>query len=421
MSTIRCGLDFGTSNSAIAVYRGNKVEVVPLSPDGATTIKTVMYFDGKASAPEIGDSAIRRYVESGMRGRFIQSIKSMLPDPSFEGSVIYGRPISIEDFIAFILRFLKEKADAYVGENIGTVVLGRPAKFSPHPDEDQVAQSRLYEVAKRVGFTDIHFQPEPVAAALTYAKSHYREQLVLVADLGGGTSDFTVMRLWARQSRTHPISYDLLATNGIEVGGNLLDTRLMLNHIVRYFGSRIKWKHFGQDCEMPPHMMAQISDWRRISFLKNAYDREFIKRLGVLSDDREAAQRLLALIEENLAYSLFQSIENAKCQLSSKQSASVRYHRSIIDIEERVTRHQFNNDIDGERKKLQDCVAVTLAEAGVRASDIEAVFMTGGTSFVPRFRSLMKDMCPQAKLRTGDAFTSVVYGLALTDPLLFRK
>ncbi|MFA6553726.1 MAG: Hsp70 family protein [Patescibacteria group bacterium] len=416
MSKVRYGLDFGTSNSAIAVYRGDKVEVVPLSAGGAKTIKSVMYFDGNKPYPEVGQTAIAKYVENGMTGRFIQSIKSMLPDPLFDGSVIFGRPISIEEFVTFILRHLKEAADAYTGENVGTVVLGRPARFSPVPEEDRLAQERLRTAASRVGFTDIYFQPEPVAAALTYAHNQRHEQLVLVADLGGGTSDFTIMRLLPRQLDANNLPHQILATSGVEIGGDLLDTRLMFNRITKYFGLNLKWRHFDRLCEMPRHLMGQISDWRRISFLKNAYDREFIQRLMAFSDDTDSAKRLSALIEENLAYSLFRSIENAKCRLSSWQSARVLYRQSIINIAERVTRDQFNEDIDGERIALQSCVESMLSRAGINAADIEVIFMTGGTSYVPRFRTLLAGMFPQASMRTGDAFTSVVYGLALTDP-----
>lgn len=429
------GIDFGTTNSSIALYRDGVPHLVPVGLGGANSMRSVVFFPepepGRSiifapelDQPSIGDLAVHHYVASGMKGRLVQSVKTFLPDRGFDGTVIGYHRYSLEDFVAIILGELKRQADRHFSTEIDAVVLGRPARFSDDPGEEELAVSRLKDAARRAGFKQVELQHEPIAAALTFERTLTDERLVFVADLGGGTSDFTVMRLGpSRTGQTNRVS-DILATRGIEVGGDKLDSRLMRSKLLPYFGANLRWRMTSSDnrwFDMPAHYMSIISDWRRIPFLKTRHDRGFISGLVHHSDDPEAGLRLQALIEENLGYALFQAIDQTKCELSEMTETAIFFYESVLQILEPVNRAEFEAAIEVEREQVRQCTLATLDAAGISAPQVDSVFMTGGTSYVPCFRSLMGSIFGHEKVVSGEMITSVVTGLALSAPLFYSE
>jgi hypothetical chaperone protein len=310
------GLDFGTANSAIALWNQEQVEVLPCNPAGDTRMRSVLFFPDDTREVYVGEEAIVRYVASGMRGRFIQSIKSVLSSKSFTSTTINGQKYTAEDLVALIIRHLKTKADERVGTAVNAVVLGRPAHFSLAADQDTLAEERLVLAAKLVGFEEVYLQIEPIAAAFAYEQSLATPELVLVADLGAGTSDFTLIQLSPARVHARERKADVLGTAGIDIGGDKFDAAIMWHKFVPYFGANIHYHSAGKWLHMPTYIMRSLCDWRDIPFLKNTRTWEFITQLRYTADDPEAIARLHALIEENLAFPLFQVIEQGKCHLS---------------------------------------------------------------------------------------------------------
>ncbi|MDP1709951.1 MAG: Hsp70 family protein, partial [Candidatus Komeilibacteria bacterium] len=243
MSYLAYGLDFGTTHSAISVLDGEgRATVLPVSGDNGLIIKSVLLFAQNSPRPYVGQEAIRQYLAAGMRGRLIQSIKSALVDENFIGTTINGTRYQIEDLIALIISFLKVKADKIIGQNLDRVVLGRPAIFSDNPKKESLARDRLIMAAQKAGFKEIHFQLEPIAAALHYETSLKRPEKALIADLGGGTSDFTLMNLSPDRVNLTDRDADVLQTSGVYVGGDNLDARIMWGKVVKHFGAEASYR-----------------------------------------------------------------------------------------------------------------------------------------------------------------------------------
>ncbi|HLD28202.1 MAG TPA: Hsp70 family protein [Patescibacteria group bacterium] len=423
MDCVAYGLDFGTTNSAISVLGADgSVKVLPVNQSGGEIVKSVLFFPPRSQKAYVGQEAIQEYVKAGMRGRLIQSIKSALADDKFTGTLINGERHQIEDLIAVIISFLKSRADEIIGRQINRVVLGRPAIFSSDPDKEKLARERLIVVAQKAGFQDIEFQLEPIAAALHYESSLKQPQTVLVADLGGGTSDFTLMKLSPEKASETQRDADILATNGIYIGGDNLDARIMWRKVVKYFGSEANYQSGSKWLHVPHRLIDSICDWHFLSFIKeDRFEQELIQMIRQSADNPEAIDRLQSLIDNNLGFALSRSVEIAKCELSSIRKSSIIFNEDEINISEEITREEFENSIKDELAKIKDCLHRLLASAGLTPKDVDTVFLTGGTSYVPAIKKLFQDEIGADKIVSGDNFVSVAAGLALSSKLFFRK
>lgn len=419
MSKLICyGIDFGTTNSAVVVYDQGEIRRVPLSGTNEST-KTVLYYTPDQSTHLVGDEAIRRYAIDVPRGRLIHSFKAILPDESFEGTQIKYKWVEIEDLVALVLNFLKTAADEYIGQHCDRLILGRPARFSEDSREDQLANRRLLKAARKAGFKEVYLQIEPIAAALKYESTLSKPQLVLVADFGGGTTDFTLMRLSPERRKSTDRSQDIIGTSGVYIGGDKFNSLIMTRRLVNYFGAGAKYKSWGGWLDVPNQYTYGLAEWHKIHLLKQPREREFIRSLIQSSTDPDSFRRLVTLIDENLGFSFFQEIENAKCRLSASSKTTFRYSRSQIEIIEQITRREFANMISEELIKIDDCLTDLLSSSNLTEANIEAVFMTGGSSLVPNIQELFAKRFGKRKIQFGDTFLSVVDGLALSAPLFF--
>lgn len=422
MDYLAYGLDFGTTNSAISVLGADgKARVLPINLKGGQILKSVLFFPYGSKKVYIGQEAIEKYIASGMKGRLIQSIKSALADEKFTGTIINGEKRQLEDLIAYIVSFLKKKADELVKQKIDRIVLGRPATFSNDPKKEQLAREKLTLAAQKAGFREISFQLEPIAAAFHYEASLKQPETVLVADLGGGTSDFTLMNLSPHRIKLTERDSDILTTNGVYLGGDNLDARIMWKKVVKHFGAEAHYKSGSNMLHVPHRIIGSICDWRRLSFLRDdRVEQELIRMLLQSADDTEAIARLQSLIDNNLGFSLAQSVEAAKCKLSNNERTTISFSEDRISVSEEITRDEFEEAIQDELEKIRDCLDKLLSSSGLTPSSINTVFLTGGTSYVPAVKKLFEEEIGASKVVQGDAFVSVAAGLALSSKLFFH-
>ncbi|MBJ6725057.1 Hsp70 family protein [Geomesophilobacter sediminis] len=416
------GIDFGTTNSALSIYRDGKVEIADIDAfnGNASLMRSVLYFN---EDEEIftGQEAIDNYVSDGAAGRFMQSIKNFLPNRSFEGTEVFGKKYLIEDLVAIILKKIKAQGEAWVGSPVDSVVLGRPVVFSEDPEKDALAQSRLEKAARKAGFRNIFFQFEPVAAALSYEESlpAGAEKLVLIGDFGGGTSDFTVIRVKGGAFGRSDRRSDVLSLGGVYTAGDKFDSQIMWEKIAKYFGRGVKYKGMGKDEEfdIPHSIIYTLCQWHRIPLLRARKTREQIRLIKNAATDRKAIENLEHLIGDNFGFFLFRCIEKAKCELSQADLTEVVFRERDLSITEAVSREEFETMNAGNVARIAGCIDEVVANSGITHGGIDTVFLTGGTSRIPFIRRLFEERFGADKLENRNAFTSVVHGLGASVPL----
>jgi hypothetical chaperone protein len=415
------GIDFGTSNSALSIYDKESDQLVSLPKERKPIESSLIYFPkGTMRTPYIGNEAREQYIQSGMKGRFMQSIKSFLSDTTFTKTDVFGDEYSLEQLVALMMRHFKKKADDYLGEDVEAVVIGRPAVFSDDKEKEQRAQERLYLGARLAGFKQIKFQLEPIAAAFSYEQRLEKSETVLVVDLGGGTSDFTIMKLDPKKIHQHDRQSDIIASSGVYIGGNNYDSEIMYNKITPYLGKNAKYRDYNKWLDIPTHVHRTICEWHQVHFVKQ--DRQLmseLKRMSQFSDQPEEIARLLYFVEENLGYSIFQAIEKSKIDLTHQMDAFLKYNHEQLTLTEIVTQREFKRFTEKQTQGIADCLDELLKKTGYSVDQIDSVFMTGGTSLIPHVREVFESRFGADKLRGGNTFTSVVDGLALSAPVLF--
>ena len=416
------GIDFGTTNSALSVYRDGAVEVLAVDDRGqsASLMRSVLYFS-EDNEILTGGEAIRTYVEDGASGRFMQSIKTFLPSASFQGTEIFGKRYGIEDLVAIILRKLKARGEAHVGRRVESVVLGRPVVFSTDPAKDAMAQQRLETAARKAGFRNIWFQYEPVAAALAFEETLQtgQERLLFIGDFGGGTSDFTVIRAKGGACGHLERRSDVLSLGGVYVAGDKFDSQVMWSKVARHFGRDARYKALGSDqwTSVPAGILQTLCQWHRIPLLRNRKTRELIRLIKQTTDDRAAVEHLEHIIEDNFGFALFQAIEQAKCELSETELARIRFTECDLRLDEPMGREEFEEINEENFRRIEICIDEVIAQAGLAPSRIDTVSLTGGTSKIPRIQRLFAERFGADRPQSHDAFTSVVHGLGASVPL----
>ncbi len=416
------GIDFGTTNSALSIYRNNTVEVIAVDGVGRAgeLMRSVLYFN-EDNEIYAGNEAVRRYVDEGASGRFMQSIKTFLPNTSFDHTEIFGKRYGIDDLVAIILKKIKARGEAHLGHSVDSVVLGRPVVFSTDPAKDRVAEQRLEKAARKAGFTTIWFQYEPVAAALAFEDTLQtgQERIVFIGDFGGGTSDFTVIRVkggaFARSDRRS----DVLSLGGVYVAGDKFDAQIMWDKVAQHFGRYARYKTLGKEewVNVPKSIVHTLCQWHRIPLLRTRKTREHLRLIKDSTDDRKAIQQLEDIIDDNFGFFLFQAIEKAKCELSDQEQTCISFVERDLMIREELDKQEFETINQDNVSQIANCIDQVVAQSGLTPSQIDSVFLTGGTSRIPLIQSLFAERFGRQKLEQKNAFTSVVHGLGSSVPL----
>lgn len=405
-----CGLDFGTSNSAVALPNGEVLRI-DLTAEQPKLFRTVLFFPEDTAEVLAGNQAIERYQEDNA-GRFIQSMKTWLPASSFSRTTLRNRTLSLEELIAVFLRRIRVVAAEAAGTEFEEVVLGRPARFSIDPKVDAFAEERLKKAAEIAGFTNIRFLIEPIAAALAYEARLDRDEVVLVADFGAGTTDLTVMHLGPSRREKADRREDVVASSGVYVGGDRFDAAIMKHKLFPYFGHGSTYLPTitGKRMEMPTYVSSRLLSWNEMSLIREKKTRELIDMMLKTSDRKPAIEALHDLVMYNLGFRLYRAIEKAKVTLSTEKKAKLDFEDERISIHETITRDEFDTASAHLIVELEETTDELLGRLPSTLK-IDSVFLTGGSSHVPAVQNLFAKKFGAERIRTADAFTSVVEGL----------
>lgn len=405
-----CGIDFGTSNSTVGWLRPGSPTLLALE-DGKATLPSVVFFNAEENTVSFGRAGLGEYLD-GYEGRLMRSLKSLLGSSLIDGRTdVQGTVIAFRDLLTRFIGSLKERAETQGERAFEQVVLGRPVFFvDDDAAADRVAEQTLAEIARAVGFKDISFQFEPIAAAFHYETTLHREEVVLVADIGGGTSDFSIVRLSPQRAKASERGSDVLANGGVHIGGTDFDRQLSLASVMPLLGHRGKLKN-GR--EIPASIYFNLATWHSINF---AYARPvWAEQQRLLLDalQPEGIERLLALIRERAGHWLAHQVEQAKIALSDGDTALLSLERFAPGEQQLLTRSEFDQTTAILVDKVESAVTRLLPQAGLTASGIDTVFFTGGSSGIPQLRRRIAALLPQARVVEGDLFGSIGAGLAV--------
>lgn len=410
-STYYCGIDFGTSNSTVALATGHEHFLVAVEGQDLA-IPSAIFFDFATGRPVFGREAIGEY-RAGESGRLMRALKSVIGRPIFHEKTYIGkRHVTLADILGLFLRHLKGKAEQRTGAALTSVVLGRPVQFIENDDDlDRKAQADLESAARAIGFKNIAFQFEPIAAALEYETVVTAEEVILIVDIGGGTSDFSIVRVAPERMTKADRAGDILANRGIRVGGTDFDRQLSLRRFMRHFGYGTTYGP--KKIVMPNGLYVDLSTWSNINAI---YDAKV--RAGVTALQRQAAapdllDRLLAVIEGRYGHRLIGDIERAKIELSDETEADVGLDYIEHNFSVPVSRDDLVTAIAELMAKIEACIALTVKDAGIAPERIDTVFLTGGSSMARPVQSLIRRLFPQAEIVSGDVFGAVGKGLGL--------
>lgn len=409
-------IDFGTSNSLVTAANASQIfDPVPLDPAASdpTLIRSVIYFPNSRQA-YYGAEGIQKFISNNCEGRLIRSIKRQLPVRSFVGTWIEDRPMNLEDLIALFLKEMRVRACKHFDCDIDAAVIGRPARFSLDELDDKHAENRLNEAARRAGFKTVEFCPEPLAAAYEYRAQIDGTKNVLVADFGGGTSDFTVIRI----SKHHFDPSDVLAIGGVPLAGDALDGAVMRKEVSPFFGANVEYKvPFSSNIlRMPAHLIGLISSPSDISFLGIQDAKDFLRQIkdwALSEKDRVKMDRLLTLIQDRVGFQIFERIEASKMELSSHDRSIIQIDYPGLELSHPITKTRFDEVCAPPIQAILDSMDETVKASGLKPSEIDIVCCTGGTARVPAIHDGIVARFGSAKLNEHQFFHSVAKGLAL--------
>lgn len=437
MPPLRFGLDFGTSNTTLAVAGDGAVRVLPLDPDAGTSMPTVLYIrrDGSALVGRgaidafLADNAARGPVTRefkllGVRvqssdkeqptveahiltdlaspGRFFQSLKTFLGDPLLVPTNVFGDAKGLQDLVALVLERVRERAHKLVGVRPTDVTLGRPVEFIGGPEVEARAIGRLEEAARLAGFRGVRFELEPVAAARA---ADVPEGTAIVFDFGGGTLDLCVTRRDGGR-------IGVLATAGADIGGDRLTQLVIDETVAPRLGTNTEWGP--KRLVLPRFVTNAIGDWRALSALNEKWLLDALDDLIRAGAPRRELSALRSAIELQLGYEIFAAADTAKCELSEASSTLVTFHRGLVDVDALVTRRRFEVRIAPLLERTAALLDTVLERAGVRREAVVEVVCTGGSSAIPAARALLERTFPQARVRDADLYRSVAAGLAVS-------
>jgi hypothetical chaperone protein len=416
------GIDFGTTNSSIALARPNgEVELVSFPTASAATesFRSILYLEQHKHSGRnqiksyTGPSGIEHYLAAEHKGRLIQSLKSYLSSRSLTGTEVFTRRYTIEDLISRILTDLRLHAERQFNHPIRHATIGRPIRFvgADTTADDDFAADRLRQAFLHSGFESVNFEMEPIAAAYSYESTLTHDELILIGDFGGGTSDFSILRV-GPTARTG--KRDILGNSGLGLAGDSFDARIVRKLVSPALGADSLARSLNKLLPaVPAWIYANLERWHYLSFLKTRNVAQILKAARANALEPEKIEALINLIDEDLGYQLHQAVQRLKIDLSRNETALFQFRDGSMNIQSVVAREEFESWISGDLASIEDCVDGLLATTRIAPSQIDRVFLTGGTSFVPAVRHIFESRFTPARVRTGNEFTSVARGLAL--------
>lgn len=429
MNAAAIGIDFGTTNSSIARAKDSgEVELAyfPYLGDVTAAYRSLLYLEQlrergvNALKSWSGPEGIEHYLAADHKGRLIQSLKSFLSSRSLQSTDVFGRKHTLEGLIARILKDLREKASSQFGVPISTAVVGRPVRFvgAETEEDDRYAESRLRKAFQLAGYESVEFEFEPVAAAHYYESTLDHDELILIGDFGGGTSDFSLVRVGPSIRRRGRTGADLLGNAGVGVAGDLFDAKLIRHLLSPALGAGTEMRSMKKLLPVPSWIYGKLERWHHLSFLRAKDVMDLLSHIKTDAVEPQKIAALMHLIKEDLGYQLHQAVQAVKCDLSNESAATFQFSDGIVDITAKVERSSFEAWISRELQQIESCLDALLRASGIQPRNVDAVFLTGGTSFVPAVRKIFTTRFGEVRIRTGNQFTSVAWGLALRGTAL---
>ncbi len=465
MAAIYCGIDFGTSNSSVALSDGTRVKVLDLDPENdiPTSLPSLVYITrqgetivGRAAAnafidrnvdrevvlrqvdlgiaieayvasepdksetyrpgvldPEIREAVrARAVVEVNSPGRLFQSLKTLLRLSSFRGTEVFGIQYQIEELVAVILQRLKASAEAAAGQTIERAVFGRPVRFSERDEENAIAERRLRTAAQLAGFREVVFFYEPVGACVEYAMSNDQSQRLMVVDIGGGTCDVCIMEFGSAHGTAERLAESrILSVAGVPVAGDAIDREIIRSKLFPVFGSRARYGP--AQLPMPQYLYNQILDWQNLYKLNNEETINWLLAAEASCNQPETLCALRSLIQRNFGYPVAREVEAAKKRLSTLHETDIEFQMDNIHIREHIERTEFADIIEHTLERMLCSIEEAESRAGMGPEDVDFVLTTGGTSLIPAVQAMLSRRFGPDRIKQRDTFTSVASGLAI--------
>ncbi len=410
MGVAFAGIDFGTSNSTVGLADATGARLIALEGD-QVTLPSAVFFHADGLPPAFGRAALSAYLE-GDEGRLMRGLKSTLGSGLVNDRTVVGnRAITFRDIVQRFITHLRARLDA-AQPGLTQAVFGRPVHFvDDDPEGDAAAQGVLEDIARACGFREVEFQFEPVAAALDYEQRLTEEEIVLVFDIGGGTSDLSVLRLSPDRARAPHRMGDILANGGIRVGGTDFDRLLSLAEVMPHLGY-LSPSRGGQGI-MPRHYWLDLATWHRINTLYSQRTMADLKALWHDADQPDLIARMMQVVDHRHGHALAMEVERAKIALSDLEATRLALSALTGGPNPMARRDRFEEAVAAPVARIRALIDATIADAGLTADRIATVFLTGGSSQLPLLRATVATALPQARLATGDMLGSVGTGLAL--------
>ncbi|MGA2745674.1 MAG: Hsp70 family protein [Candidatus Sulfotelmatobacter sp.] len=432
------GIDFGTTNSSIACAHGSGEVRLATFPylgglgGGLTdSYRSLLYLQqtkegGRNTLKSwTGPEAIEQYLSADTKGRLIQSLKSFLSSRSLHGTEVFGRRHTIEELIARILRDLRKKAEEQFGIKIRAAVVGRPVHFvgAENADDDIYAEGRLRLAFESAGYESVEFEMEPVAAAHYYESTLDHDELILIGDFGGGTSDFSLVHVGptARQGdgrqkdvrQRDRVSDSIVGNAGVGIAGDAFDAKIVRHLVSPALGADSQLRSLGKILTVPGWVYIKLERWHHLSLLRGREVLEMLRGVHAQSLEPEKIAALIHFIKEDLGFHLHRAVQKVKNDLSTASVGKFEFSDGFVDLAATVERASFEEWISDELGQIERCVDSLLASSGVLPKEVDMVFLTGGSSFVPAVRRIFETRFGTKRIRGGNEFTSVARGLAL--------
>lgn len=410
------GLDFGTTNSVAALASGGESQLVEFAGEqaaGAVFRSALCFWHDDAvkggMAHEAGPWAISEYMEYPEDSRFLQSFKSVAASPIFESANVFEKRFRFEELGQMFLERMIGHAGGMLDKRPERIVVGRPVEYAGSRPDEALARKRYDAMFDGFG-AEVHYVYEPLGAAFSYASRLTEAATILVADFGGGTSDFSLVRVEAPGAARRCVP---LGSTGIGLAGDRFDYRILDNLVLPMLGKGGSYQSFGKTLEIPRSYFADFADWSRLALMRNRRTMDELARLQKAADEPAAIGRMMTVIEKELGYPLYDAVGALKRALSSQDSATFRFSGGGLEIEQAVSRAEFEGWIAPDIAQIEATVDRALAKANVTPDSIDRVFLTGGSSLIPAIRDIFRARFGQDRLATGGELTSIAHGLAL--------
>lgn len=411
------GLDFGTTNTVVALSGGDGesrlIEFDGEEATGAVFRSALCFWEEERGwrgiASEAGPWAIAEYLQSPLDSRFVQSFKSVAASASFERAQIFGQPFRFEDLGRLFLQKLVAHAGGRLASLPGRIVVGRPVEYAGARPDAALARRR-YDLMLENWGVELHYVYEPLGAAFSYASRLDHPATLLVADFGGGTTDFSVVRVAEPGAARRCVP---LASSGVGIAGDRFDKRIVDHLVLPLLGKGGSYRSFDKVLEIPGGYFTDFADWSHLALMRNRRTLEELRKLQRDAIDPVPIGRMIALIEQEQGFPLYDAVGRVKRALSGAEEAEFSFAGGGVEIVSTARRADFERWIEQDLRRIEAAMDAALAKAGLAVADIDRVFLTGGSSLIPAIRALFERRYGVDRIATGGELTSIAHGLAL--------